>query len=78
MDDDDVDDGEHVFVSSGEACGICEALDGQTVTAGYKAHDNCLCQTQPKTPSGCEVLGGAMTGRKSEGWGSVEVEVTVR
>jgi len=40
---------EHIFVASGEACPICLALDGSEVPAGYTAHENCLCQTVPKS-----------------------------
>jgi hypothetical protein len=34
---------EYVFQASGDACGICAALDGTDATP--PAHDNCQCQT---------------------------------
>jgi hypothetical protein len=37
--------GGHVFVASGEACPICEALAGLDVPPGYKPHANCNCNT---------------------------------
>lgn len=40
-------DASHIFQSSGDACPICAALAGAEVPAGYKAHDNCMCQTVP-------------------------------
>jgi len=40
---------EFVFQASGEACDICLGLDGATVPDGFTAHDNCLCQTIPKS-----------------------------
>jgi hypothetical protein len=37
----------HIFLAGGDACGACTALDGTLVSEGFKAHDNCLCQTIP-------------------------------
>jgi len=34
------------FVASGEACGICQALDG--TNCATLPHENCLCQIVPK------------------------------
>jgi len=36
---------DHVFVASGEACPICEALAGLPVEPGYRPHPNCNCNT---------------------------------
>ena len=35
----------HVFIASGDACGICEALSGTVVEEGFRPHDNCTCNT---------------------------------
>src|SRR5262245_18555912 len=43
--------GEFVFQASGEACAICQALDG-TETASLP-HENCLCQIVP-VDDGCD------------------------
>jgi hypothetical protein len=45
-------DGEYVFVASGDACGVCLALDGTECTE--VPHPNCLCQVVPKE-GGCEI-----------------------
>lgn len=43
----------HVFVASGEACPICEALAGSIVPPGFQPHDNCNCDTV-KSEGDCE------------------------
>jgi hypothetical protein len=35
----------HIFIASGDACGICEALSGELVEEGFQPHDNCNCST---------------------------------
>jgi hypothetical protein len=35
----------HVFIASGDACGICESLSGMVVEEGFRPHDNCNCNT---------------------------------
>lgn len=37
----------HIFIASGDACGICEALSGELVEEGFQPHDNCNCSTTP-------------------------------
>lgn len=34
-----------VFMATGDACPICEALDGEVVPAGFKPHPGCTCST---------------------------------
>jgi hypothetical protein len=72
----------HVFEASGDACGICAALNGQLVSAGYKAHDNCQCQTVPADEDSDCKWSFSHVGNDRYGDGSydvragVEVEVT--
>ena len=35
----------HVFIASGDACGICEAYNASIVEEGFRPHDNCNCNT---------------------------------
>jgi hypothetical protein len=45
-------DEEYEFVANGDACGVCQALDGTTCSA--LPHEACMCQIVPKE-SGCQV-----------------------
>lgn len=37
--------GDWVFVASGDACGVCQALDGSDCMS--QPHDSCRCQVEP-------------------------------
>ena len=39
-------DEEYEFVASGDACGICQALDG--TSCSELPHEGCMCQVVPK------------------------------
>ena len=39
--------GLHLFVASGDSCGICLGLAGCAVEEGYRPHDSCTCNTVP-------------------------------
>jgi hypothetical protein len=58
----------YVFYASGDACGICLALDG-TNTAGLP-HDSCQCQIEPGSDCTHEYSGG------SDHWGPGDYDAT--
>src|SRR5687767_3838755 len=72
---------EHIFVSGGDSCGTCAALEGTLVPEGFKAHENCMCQTIPKEKDGDCEWEFTFVGNARDGNGDFDVvsgyEVTV-
>ena len=45
---------QYLFVASGDACGVCSALDGTTSDEPMALpHDNCMCQVIPLGDGDC-------------------------
>ncbi len=42
---------DHIFVAAGDACEICSAMNGEMVSAGFRPHEGCLCQTKRRKKS---------------------------